>query len=183
MKQRVPRFLTPEEVAAIFKAAEKSERDLFLLKCLYFLGLRNSEAERLQKDDIDFGKNTVTVAATTSTERKRTIPLPAELAAELRQWLNGKTGSVFAGRKQAMLSDRHIRRIIKSYACQANVRKCEEIHPHTLRHSYAFHLHESGVPLTALQHLLGHRRRENTTLYTRAALHRMKEQLEKYIEK
>jgi len=61
MPRKLPRFLTPLEVAEMFKAAEASRRDSMLLKCLYYLGLRNSEAQNLLIGDIDIINKTVKV--------------------------------------------------------------------------------------------------------------------------
>ena len=179
MANRVlPRFLTPLEVAEMFGAAEASPRDCMLLKCLYFLGLRNSEAMNLNTEDIDTMNKTVKVIQGKG-RKDRYVPVPGDFAGELRLFIGGRKGLLFAGRGgKGNLSDRHIRRIVKFYAQKANVRKYEEVHPHTLRHSYATHLQNSGVPLNVIQNLLGHARLETTAIYTHMGLDKAREFVE-----
>jgi integrase len=138
-KEEAGRALTPLEVARMFHAAESKPRDCMLLKCIYFLGLSNSEVQNLRVKDIDFKGGRVRVTRGRK-GRARYVLIPNGFGGELREFLGDERGHVFSGRSMGLLSDRHIRRIVKSYACKANVRKCEDIHPHSLRASHNAHM-------------------------------------------
>ena len=157
-------------------------RDNMLLKCLYYLGLCNSEAQSLRIEDIDVINKTVKVVQGKG-RKDRYVPIPGMFGEELRGFIGGRNGFVFEGRSAGKLSDRHVRRIVKLYAHKAGVRMAREIHPHTLRHSYATHLQNSGVPLNVIQNILGHARLETTTIYTHLGLERTKEWVEKAFSK
>jgi len=185
-ERRLPRFLTPPEVAEMFKAAKGSPRDNMILKSLYYLGLRNSELRAMRIEDIDAINRTVKVVQGKG-RKDRYVPIPGDFAEEMKAFIKNqedtcrpetcsRSGLLFEGRNErGELSDRHLRRIVKQYARLANVRKCEEIHPHTLRHSYATHLQNSGVPLNVIQGMLGHARLETTTIYTHMGIDRARE--------
>jgi integrase/recombinase XerD len=175
MARKLPRFLTAHEVAEMFRVSEGNLRDSMLLKCMYYLGLRNSEARTLHTDDIDTINNTVKVVQGKG-KKDRYVPIPVGFSQELKAFIGSRSGFVFQGRgREGTLSDRHIRRIVKTHARAANVRKYEEIHPHTLRHSYATHLQNSGVPLNVIQGMLGHERIETTTIYTHMGIDKARE--------
>jgi len=54
-----------------------------------------------------------------------------------------------------------MRNIVKRYGALAGI----NIHPHTLRHTFAIHLIRNGVDLRRLQQLLGHSNIQTTTIY------------------
>lgn len=174
MARKLPRFLTPAEVRAMFEQANRNARDLLLLKCMFYLGMRNSEVKNLQIDDIDMINKNVKVVKGKG-RKDRYVPIPTnDLVNDIREYIQDKRdGLLFS------ISDRHIRRIVKQYAVAAGIRKSSEIHPHTLRHSYATHLQNQGVPLNVIQQILGHERIETTTVYVHLGLERVREHVEK----
>lgn len=174
MARKLPRFLTPAEVDAMFAQARGSPRDLLLLKCMFYLGMRNSEVKTLCIEDIDLINRNVKVVRGKG-KKDRYVPIPTqELIREIRDYIQDKQeGQLFS------ISDRHIRRIVKQYAVAAGIRKANEIHPHTLRHSYATHLQNQGVPLNVIQQILGHERIETTTVYVHLGLERVREHVER----
>lgn len=179
MVRKLPRFLTEKEIAVMFHVSRKNKRDNMLLKCMYFLGLRNSEVQKMQIEDIDLVNENIKVVSGKG-EKDRYVPIPKGFIKELRGWIGKRRGGpLFPGRSNGLISNRHIRRIVKKYAKLANVRKYDEIHPHTLRHSYATHLQNSGVPLNAIQAVLGHENIETTAIYTHMSVEKAREYINK----
>lgn len=183
MARKLPRFLTKEEVMEMFRVASGSKRDLILLKCFYYLGLRNSELQKMLIEDVDLINGVIKIVQGKG-EKDRYVPMPPGFTRELKEWVGQRSGYLFQGRsgEAGLLSDRHIRRLVKKYAKLTNVRKYEEIHPHTLRHSYATHLQNRGIPLNIIQDMLGHERLETTRIYTHMGVEQAKEYIKKAFE-
>ena len=174
MPRKLPRFLSFPEVEAMFKASSESPRDNLMLKCMFYLGLRNSEVENLRIEDVDLINGNVKVIQGKG-KKDRYVPIPTKsFTSELRSAMGYQhTGKLF------YVSDRHIRRIVKQYAVKAGIRKPEEVHPHTLRHSYATFLQNQGTPLNVIQDILGHARIDTTTIYVHLGMDKKKELIEK----
>lgn len=175
MARKLPRFLTLREVKAMFKAAEGNQRDQLILKCLFYLGLRNSEVRNMRIEDMDLINRNVKVVSGKG-KKDRYIPLPKSLLKPLEKWIGDREeGLLFPGRSEDnKISGRHLRRIVKKYAKRAWVRKPDEVHPHTLRHSYATYLQNKGVPLNVIQRVLGHANVETTTIYAHLGIDRIR---------
>ena len=78
---------------------------------------------------------------------------------------------LFTGPKGS-LSDRNIQKIVKIASKKAGINK--EVHPHTLRHSFATHLLENGTDIRMIQELLGHADLSTTQIYTHISTEELK---------
>lgn len=179
--RKLPRILKEEEVAEMIRISMPMQRDSILIRCMYFLGMSNAEAQNFKVGDIDSVSGTARIYEGKN-RRERTLPVPAEFMNDLKDYIGARgDGYVIRGRdkKANRISDRHIRRIVKGYAKEAGVRNWDEIHPHTLRHSYATHMLNHGTPIETVQALLGHERLETTAIYSYAHSQAVKDKIER----
>ena len=160
----LPAVLSAEEVARLF-AAVSNPRDLMILRTAYAAGLRVSEVVRLQVGDVDPSRMTLHVRCAKG-RKDRFVPLSAVLLGMLRHyWRQYRPKTwLFPGSPGRHLSIGNVQRFCKRAVRAAGISKKASMH--TLRHSYATHLLESGADLASLQKLLGHNQLSTTLRYT-----------------
>ena len=175
---KLPRFLTDDEVVRLIdspKLGTYSEtlrnRDVSLLELVYASGLRVSEVHGLNIADVDFHSKTVRVVGKGDKERLTLLGFPAK--STLQRYINvdrpkvknfGKSDSLFLSKQGSRLSIRSIQNLVKKYSRLAGLGN--EVHTHTLRHSFATHLINGGADLRVVQDLLGHSSPSTTQIYT-----------------
>ena len=174
LERRLPDLVSVSEAARLVEAPSRSDdeenglRDAALLELLYGCGLRVSEAANLDRENVSLEESTVRVWGKGSKERQ--TPLGAEARNALRAYLNAEStpidrnGPLFRNARGGRLGARSIQRIVRNYAKRSGLR--EDVHPHTLRHSYATHLLNGGADLRIVQELLGHSTPSATQVYT-----------------
>lgn len=149
-----------------------TSRDLALAELLYGSGLRISEALSLDTGQILLAdKDNAFVRVLGKGGKERLVPLSDESVNALAAWLaeRGKLAApdekaLFVGTGGKRLNRRVAARIIADLCTKAGLP--ETVSPHTLRHSFATHLLESGADLRSVQELLGHSRLSTTQRYT-----------------
>lgn len=174
-------YLTREQVTAILAAPDRStwsgQRDAVLFATAYNTGARVSELTGLQVRDVLLERQSA-VHLHGKGRKERAIPLWANTAAELRAWLNkispAPDAPVFPNRAGAPLTRSGVRDRLNRALAVAE-RQCPSLHgqhisPHTLRHSTAMHLLESGTDLAVIALWLGHSSPAVTHQYLEADL-------------
>lgn len=159
-KQRMlPVVLSTTEVRAVLHAVRHPVRRM-ALATIYALGLRLGEGLRLETGHIDSARSIVWVRDGKGA-RDRAVPLPQPLLTRLRSyWKHERIAAAtpylfvpFNGK--APLHETTLQKTFAAARADAGLQKHASIH--TLRHSYATHLLESGISLRTIQQVLGHK--------------------------
>ena len=170
-EEYLPVVLTREEVKKLINSAVILKSQL-IIRLLYSSGLRVSELLSLKKTDLDLENNTGWVRKGKG-GKDRKIFLSKALSQELQVYINGTNSEfLFSGQKGKM-TPRNAQKIIERAAKRAGISK--RVTPHTMRHSYATHLLESGVDIRKIQVLLGHSRIDTTQIYTKVSTKELEE--------
>ncbi len=165
---RLPVVLSEEEVMLPLDAAP-SLRDKLLLGLMYATGLRVGEVVRVRWRDLDFDRQVLNVWEGKG-RKDREVMLPESFKPLLVQLSKafGPEDFVFpSDRPNRHLSPRTVARVMKRALAIAGIGKAAT--PHSLRHSFACHMITNGTDVRFIQQLLGHKKLETTTIYTRVA--------------
>ena len=133
---------------------------------LYYAGLRLDEARNIKWQDIDFDREIIHLK-TAKGDKERVVFLHKKLIDMLKLYGTNKEGSIFVSQKYGKYNKRTIQQIIKFASKKVGIKK--NVTPHTLRHSFATHLLESGADIRYIQQLLGHKDLRTTQIYTHVA--------------
>ncbi len=190
--KKLPDVLSPRQVAALLAAPQPPDnpdddgpplwlRDRALLELLYASGLRASEVAGLLMSDVHPTLGVVRVTGKGSKQRLVPMGKPAQQALDtylrdcrpLLHKPDGRDkGRVLLSRSGRPLERVAVWQIVKRCAALAGLRN---VHPHTLRHSFATHLLIGGADLRVVQELLGHADIATTQIYTHVDRSRLKQ--------
>jgi site-specific recombinase XerD len=168
MRRHLPAVLSVDEVARLL-AKPRNLRDRTIVTLLYSSGLRVGELTRLRPKDVDEERGVLTVRNGKGGKDRQTI-----LGDRARETVRIYRAAYAPGRWlfESSRPDRHIhprsvQRLVAEAARAAGIEK--KVTPHTLRHSFATHLLESGTNIRVIQELLGHKSTRTTQIYTHVA--------------
>jgi len=169
-EKKLPEVLTKSEVSKLLNSAE-TRKSRLILSLLYSSGLRVSELVNLKPSDISFSENIGWVRGGKGS-KDRMFTLSPNLASELSDYLKKKENTKYLFSQNEPLTTRNIQKIVKNLRDRADIKK--KVTPHTLRHSFATHLLESGTDIRMIQALLGHSSLSTTQIYTHISSEQIK---------
>ncbi|EKE18931.1 MAG: hypothetical protein ACD_9C00194G0001 [uncultured bacterium] len=171
-------FLSGDEVERLLQAASgndiKSLRDRSILELLFSAGLRVSELVSVNRDQINLARQEFSVRG--KGDKIRIVFISDTAKASLEKYLNKRSDidnaafirfsnkKITENQETKRLTSRSIQRIVKFYAAKAGIVK--DVHPHTLRHSFATDLLTNGADIRSVQTMLGHSSITTTQIYT-----------------
>lgn len=187
VERKLPSHLSIEDAVRLIETPDTNtdlgRRDRAILEFLYATGIRVSELVGINLSDIDFRERLVRVLG--KRRKERIVPFHEHALQALLHYLE-KTrpifllecpeperdhDAVFLHRRGGRITTRSVGRMLEKY-----IRQCADIHkisPHSLRHSFATHLLDSGADLRDIQELLGHARLSTTQIYTQVSMEKM----------
>lgn len=176
--ERLPDVVSIEQVAKVldqpFPDGPVGYRDRAVLEVLYGCGLRVSELAGLDLADVELVEGFARVLGKGGKER--VVPVAGTALAAVQEYLaHGRPHlhatkgarrqdpeALFLSVRGRRLNRQVLFEIVRRYGGRAGV----DMHPHTLRHSFATHMLEGGADLRALQEMLGHSDISTTQVYT-----------------
>jgi site-specific recombinase XerD len=163
-EKKLPVVLSPTEVKSIFNSVDNFKHRV-LLMTVYASGLRVSEAVNLKTTDIDSKNMQIHIRGGKGNKDRYCMLSKVNLDILRDYYLRYKPKEwLFYGQTLLNpLSVRTIERVFKLATEKAKIKKNATIH--TLRHSFATHLLESGVDIYHIQQLMGHSNVRTTNMY------------------
>lgn len=136
-------------------------RNRLIVKLAAYCGLRREEIAELHVENVDLPERRLWIPG--KGDKRRLVPIPDEVFSELSAFLGRRKGGwVFVSRKKPLfpIDVVVINRVIGAAGASAGIKNpnksLKNINPHCLRHSYARMLKDRGVPMEAIQAVMGH---------------------------
>ena len=178
IERKLPNHLSMEDAVRFIETPDTTtdlgRRDRAICEFLYATGIRVGELVNIDLKDIDFRSRLVRV--TGKRRKQRIVPFGEPALQALMHYLDETRGvflsncpeakrdmqACFLNYQGTRITTRSVGRMIDKY-----IKQCASVHdisPHSLRHSFATHLLDSGADLRDIQELLGHARLSTTQI-------------------
>lgn len=190
-KKSIPSFLSQEKIYEVLDKIDLSDkhelikvRDKAIIMLFFTSGLRLEEMTSLVLCDIDLDNNSIKVLGKGGKERysnfdKFTKELIIKYLAKIKKYPLLKSNinnNLFVDKDNKSLSRNNIQYIVMNNLKGLSL---SSYGPHTLRHSFATHLLNKGVGISAIQSLLGHAKLSSTQIYTHVSLEKLQNTINK----
>jgi len=158
----------------------KTRRDRAILELLYSTGIRVSELVGLNLSHIDMELGIVKVMG--KRRKERIVPVGSKAIEALNAYFEERgvvSGEepLFVNSRGGRLTARSVGRLVKKYTRRSGIFR--RVSPHSLRHTFATHLLDSGADIREIQEMLGHVSLSTTQRYTHLTMGKLMEVYDK----
>ena len=187
LKKQIVRTLSVEDVDKLLDITLKTPfdyRNKAMLELIYATGLRVSELVNLTLNNIDFTNCIIRIVG--KGNKERIIPLGEYSMYYLNMYMDVRGSLLKKEVCDALFVNNHGKKItrqgffknLKSILREKGLD--EDVSPHTLRHSFATHLLNSGADLRSIQEMLGHSDISTTRIYTHVSDNKLNNDYKEY---
>ncbi|MFN7688953.1 MAG: tyrosine-type recombinase/integrase [Sphingobacteriales bacterium] len=164
----LPKVMGKESITRIIQSMDNLKHQSMLMLA-YAAGLRVSEIVALKLVDIDSDRMCINIRRAKG-KKDRVVALSPILLDHLRDYFRAYRPKewLFEGQGGGQYSARSVQQVFKDAKALAGVKTPGGIH--TMRHSFATHLLESGTDIRFIKDLLGHNSLSTTLRYTHVSL-------------
>lgn len=163
-KLHAPKYLLRDDIRRLIESCKDLRLQTLIVLC-YGCGLRIGEVLRVRVQDIDGQRKTILIAHGKG-DKSRYVVISDSVLTQLRRYWQTyhPTYWMFYSRwfLDKPMSPSSFRKPLSKHAQACGLPRCN---PHALRHAYATHQLESGMPLHQLQRQLGHSDIKTTQSY------------------
>jgi integrase/recombinase XerC len=189
LARTLPTWLSRGEAERLFALAEnraaeggfRDLRNLAVLEAFYATGMRLSELQGLDLNDLDLVADQVKLRG--KGRKERLVPLGRSAVRALRKYelrrkdiiahvANANRKAFFLSERGQRLTTRQLQNIVTGFL--RRIAEDAGLSVHSLRHSCATHLLDAGADLMAVKELLGHASLSTTRIYTHTSKERLK---------
>ncbi len=188
--KKLPNFLRETElfhlldICGVLIDAAKSpsarlaaQRDRLIVHLGIYMGLRVSEISNLEIEHVDLGGRRCLVCQGKGS-KDRYVPIHPKVAELLRAWINGrKAGHVLLTNRRRPMSTITVEYRMSRLGRLAGFGA--KLKPHTLRHTGAVHLLESGADIHKVKEFLGHENIAVTNVYLHCTIEGLRDAVDR----
>ncbi len=187
-EKTAPKWLDKYDQSALLRAVmdrkKPSLRDFAIIMLLIHVGLRVSEACRLDLDDVALLERSGSAQVLGKGNKYRDVPLNITARKALKDWLDKRgnsPGPLFTSQKKGgRLTPKGIQLLITRYAYAAHIMgDGARVTPHTLRHTFCKTLIDRDVSIDQVAALAGHGNINTTARYTKPSQKDLQRAVEK----
>jgi integrase/recombinase XerC len=181
----IPEYLPVDEMFRLLDSIQTAGildlRNRAIFETLYSCGIRVAELVGMDVRSVEFASGVIRVLG--KGRKERIVPIGQKALAAIiiyreqikKEWgiSADHNGPLFLNKNKGRLSARSVARILDNLVKACGLLK--PVSPHTMRHTFATHMLDSGADLRIVQELLGHKSLSTTQKYTHVSIDRLME--------